>query len=64
MNISDITATLNLDPKISTLQTAGEKIRPLPTSAELMVILIEKSLEQTPDKEVETGKSSKVDIII
>jgi hypothetical protein len=63
MNISDITANLNIDLRKYTLQPAGEKNRPIPTSAELMVILIAKSLENTNDKTAEAEKSNKVDII-
>jgi hypothetical protein len=63
MNINDITANLNIDMRTYTLQSAGEKNRPMPTSAELMVILIHKSLENLPDKTAEAEKSNKVDII-
>ncbi len=61
MNINDITANLNI--RSNTLPSAGEKIRALPTSAELMVILMQKSLEKPTDKTAEAVKSDKVDII-
>jgi hypothetical protein len=61
MNISDITS--NLEIRTYTPQSAGEKIRALPTSGELVIILIQKSLEKPTDKTAEAVKSDKVDII-
>jgi hypothetical protein len=61
MNIRDITAKLNISTY--TPQSAWEKIRALPTSAELVVTLIQKELEPPPDKTEEAAKSDKIDII-
>jgi hypothetical protein len=61
MNISDITANLNISTY--TPQSAWEKMRALPTSAELMVTLIQKRVEKPPDKSAEAAKTDKVDIV-
>ena len=61
MNISDITANLNISTY--TQPSAWDKIKSLPTSAELMVILMQKDLENPPGKTAEAAKSNKVDII-
>jgi hypothetical protein len=59
MNIKDVTA--NLDLRIYTPPSAWEKMRTLPTSAELIVTLIEDNFENPPDKTAAT--SNKIDII-
>jgi hypothetical protein len=61
VNINDITANLNISNY--TPQSAWEKIRALPTSAEFMATLMQKELEKPPGKTAEAAKSDKVDII-
>jgi hypothetical protein len=61
MNIRDITANLNISTY--TPHSAWDKMKALPTSAELMIILIQKNLETSPGKTAEATKSDKVDII-
>jgi hypothetical protein len=53
-NISDITANLNI--RSYTLLSAVEKIRALPTSAELVVTLMQKSIEKPLGKTAEEKK--------
>lgn len=62
MNIHDIAA--NLDISSNTHQSSWDKIRTLPTSAELMITLIQNNLENAPGNATEARKSDKVDIII
>jgi len=61
MNISDITANQNISTY--TPHSALDKRTVLPSSAELMVILILKDIESHPGKTNEATKSNKVDII-